>query len=390
MKKKIFCIIDFGQTHLKFILVTESFRVARILREKNNFIISEKSIYLYDVDKILLHISRKILKIRKRFNIKYISFIGHGSCCFYMKNNKKLKSGYHFSSADNNKKINDKYKKKIIKLKHTYTENYQNFHNLGKNYFYLLNTFQNFKFMTLTSFFAYVFSGKNISDQSYLACHSYLWNFKKNSFSKLILKNKNFTLPNIKKSGSLIGKFKVNKTLFNKTKILYKKLFNKCSIYTGAHDTSAAFYFHRQFFFEKNAIFLSTGTSVVIGKFISNLNNKTKEYNANLLRSPDEKGFFYSKSLNGTEFLKNIKKKNSKNFVINFINEIKLSKLHEILLIVDGPLCKDTQTMNILKKNPKLNKIYLSKNQNAPSLGIARLIFNKNKLIKNDFYSQIK
>ena len=46
--------------------------------------------------------------------------------------------------------------------------------------------------------------------------------------------------------------------------------------------------------------------------------------------------------------------------------------------------------MNILKKNPKLNKIYLSKNQNAPSLGIARLIFNKNKLIKNDFYSQIK
>ena len=63
MKEKIFCIVDFGQTHLKFILVTESFRVARILREKNNFKISEKSIYLYDVDKILLHTMKESLDL---------------------------------------------------------------------------------------------------------------------------------------------------------------------------------------------------------------------------------------------------------------------------------------------------------------------------------------
>ena len=46
MKKKIVCIIDFGQSHLKFLLVTETFIVARTMIFKNNFKISKKKDFL--------------------------------------------------------------------------------------------------------------------------------------------------------------------------------------------------------------------------------------------------------------------------------------------------------------------------------------------------------
>ena len=42
-EKKIVCIIDFGQSHLKFLLVTETFIVARTMIFKNNFKISKKN-----------------------------------------------------------------------------------------------------------------------------------------------------------------------------------------------------------------------------------------------------------------------------------------------------------------------------------------------------------
>ena len=40
MKKNITCVIDFGQSHLKFNLITQNFRVTRTLIYKNNFTIT--------------------------------------------------------------------------------------------------------------------------------------------------------------------------------------------------------------------------------------------------------------------------------------------------------------------------------------------------------------
>ena len=52
MKKKVICIIDFGQSHLKFILLTGKLLVARTLIIKNNFKIFIKNSSFYDSDKI--------------------------------------------------------------------------------------------------------------------------------------------------------------------------------------------------------------------------------------------------------------------------------------------------------------------------------------------------
>ena len=62
----------------------------------------------------------------------------------------------------------------------------------------------NFNFFTLTSFLANYFTGQNISDPSYISCHSYLWNFKLNNYSKLTNSKNKIYLPKIKKGGELI------------------------------------------------------------------------------------------------------------------------------------------------------------------------------------------
>ena len=45
MKKKVSCIIDFGQSHLKFILLTGKFKVARTIMCKNNFKFLKKNFF---------------------------------------------------------------------------------------------------------------------------------------------------------------------------------------------------------------------------------------------------------------------------------------------------------------------------------------------------------
>ena len=52
MKKKIICIIDFGQSHLKFNLITQNYRVTRTLIYKNSFKISYNNSCFYNFSKI--------------------------------------------------------------------------------------------------------------------------------------------------------------------------------------------------------------------------------------------------------------------------------------------------------------------------------------------------
>ena len=91
MKKKIVCIIDFGQSHLKFLLVTETFIVARTMIFKNNFKISKKNRFFYNVDKIINKVKKTIKSISLKYQIKSISFVAHGSACFYKEKIKTLK-----------------------------------------------------------------------------------------------------------------------------------------------------------------------------------------------------------------------------------------------------------------------------------------------------------
>ena len=154
--------------------------------------------------------------------------------------------------------------------------------------------------MTLTSFIGWLFSKRNIADPSYISCHTYLWNFKEKKFSSLV-KNINGlkTMPKIKKSGKFIGKVNNNFVKINKN----------CKIYNGMHDTSAAFYFHRLFFNNKNSIFLSTGTTFVFGQFLNNLKKIKEKSNFYFLNPINFKGVVLSRRFYGGLIYKKLKYK---------------------------------------------------------------------------------
>ena len=135
MKNKVSCVIDFGQSYLKFNLITGKYEVARTLIKKNNFKIFRNRFSFYDGLKIEKIIKSYIIKISKTYNITSIVPISHGSACFFLNKDNEIKNGFHFSSIYNNKKILKSYNKSLPKFNETFTPNYKNFHNLGKNIF---------------------------------------------------------------------------------------------------------------------------------------------------------------------------------------------------------------------------------------------------------------
>ena len=182
MKEKVSCVIDFGQSHLKFNLITGKYILARTLIKKNNFKISVNNSFFYNSIKIEKIIKSSIIELSKTYNITSVAPIAHGSGCFFIDNKGKIKNGFHFSSNMTDKAIIKSYYKSIPRFNETFTPHYKQFHNLGKNIFFTCIKKEELELMTIPSFISWLFTKKNIIDPSYISCHSHLWDFKKKKF----------------------------------------------------------------------------------------------------------------------------------------------------------------------------------------------------------------
>ena len=374
---------------MKFNLITQNFRVTRTLIYKNNFTITYNNCFFYDYLKIKKKIKLHINQISKVYNIIGITCVGHGSACFYIDKNNVIHNGFHFSSKIKKQPL-ALFHKHSPKFSETFTPNYKQLHNLGKNFFLLIINNPNIQFMTLTSFIGWLFSNKNITDPSYISCHSYLWNFKKKEFSSLVNKViKLKTMPKVYKSGKFIGK--INNNLF--------KINKNCKIYNGMHDTSAAFSFHRLFFDNKKTIFLSTGTTFVFGKFYKKLKKITEKSKFYYLNSPNFKEVVLSRRFHGGLLYKKLINKKDTKSINNLLAVYTIKELKHYLkdatekqinLVIDGPFSQNKDFLNSLKRLKKNMRIYCAKNKNTPSLGVAYLS-NKKKinLRIDDYYNKI-
>ena len=387
MRENVSCVIDFGQSHLKFNLITGKYVVARTLIKKNTFKILKNNSYFYDSLKIERAIKSSIIMLSKTYNITSIVPIAHGSGCFFKDNNNIIKNGFHFSSRFGNKKLIRLYNESIPKFDETFTPTYRQFHNLGKNIFLTCQINKNLELMTIPSFISWLFTKKNIIDPSYISCHSHLWNFKKKNFSKLF-KNISVNIPKIKNSGYFVDKLDDESFLKNK----------KCKIYNGMHDTSAAFHFHKNFFNDQKSIFLSTGTTFVFGKFLKTIKSIKKNSNFYYLLPTNQKGVILSRRFHGGLIFNDLKKKKIKlfnqilaNYTINELNTYaKYNNNLDINLIVDGPFTKNKDFLFSLKKYKKNITIYYANNKNTPSLGMTHLCDKKKtKLLLTDYYVKI-
>jgi len=380
MKKKVSCIIDFGQSHLKFILITGKFTVARTLVCKNNFKIYKNNSFFYDTLKIEKIIKFKINYLYKNFKIISIAVISHGSGCFFKNKKNKILSGFHFSSNFKNTKLISEYNKLLPNFNETFTPKYKDFHNLSKNLFMISKKNKNLELMTIPSYITWLFSEKNIIDPSYLSCHTFLWNFKIKKISNF-LKNTSIKIPKIKKSGSHI--IKTN---------------NNLKVYNGMHDTSAAFYFHKNFFDEQNTIYLSTGTTFIFGKYLKKIHNIDEKSKFYYLSAADFKGVILSRRFQGGLIYNKFKKKNKK-FIDNYLALRTIKELdtfkkfipnHNMKLVIDGHFAKNKDFVLKIKKYKKEIVIYCAKNKNIPSLGMAYLSAEKKiNLLLKDYYDVI-
>lgn len=375
MKKKASCIIDFGQSHLKFVLITGKFRVARTIVCKNNFKFIKKNYHYYDNLKIEKIIKSKINILSKNFKITSLAAISHGSGCFFKNRENNITSGFHFSSNFTSKKLISKYNKLLPSFNETYTPRYKNFHNLSKNLFLINNLNHKLEFMTIPSYIAWIFAKKNIVDPSYLSCHSFLWDFKKKRKSNF-LKEISIKIPKIKNSGSLIH---CNK---------------KMKIYNGMHDTSAAFSFHKNFFNDANSIFLSTGTTFIFGKYLNKIQNIDEKSKFYYLLTTNFKGVFLSRRFQGG-LIYDRNRKTNKLIIYDYLalKTIKELKIYnkftpnkKIKLIIDGYFAQKKKFILKIKEYNKNISVYCAKNKYTPNLGMASLFTNKKNLLIKNFY----
>lgn len=412
-------VIDIGQTFIKFVVINQRYKVIKHIVYKNKLLIRQK-ILNYNLIKLKKILINNIKKIIRFYKINKIIPITHGSASFYIDKNDQYFSGPHFLQSTT-KKFDRLFHKKLTKIDLTHTPKYEKFHNLGKSFFYLIKKKKENKLkkiLTFPSLINLILTDKIFLDRSYLACHSFVWNFKKKNYSKYFNDLKSF-FPPIIKSGKKIGY--LNKNFSSKKKI---------SVYNGFHDTSGSYLAVGKEKKFKNSLIVSTGTYFIISKkvkfkskikkgFYYNYGADNKLYlckrlSSGLIYEKYNPKMFYlynkkylmkasryfdrAKNIKITRLKKINKKSQINDFLslnyytaINLVNEIiKFNNKKINSVIIDGIFIKNRIFTFFLSKILKKN-FFLIDNVFLNSLGASSLLI-KNKLklkyeILNDTYS---
>ncbi len=104
-------------------------------------------------------------------------------------------------------------------------------------------------------FWSWKFSGRKVSEVSYLGCHSHLWAPLENDFSSLVDgQSWRSKMPRFVRAGQELGSFKVVLSSGDAADVV---------VHNGVHDSNSALYFYRSIGFT-NFTLVSTGTWVII------------------------------------------------------------------------------------------------------------------------------
>lgn len=376
LKEKI-CIIDFGQSFIKFLIFDKNLKILFIKKYKNFFFYKKKKYKYYDVVSIQQFFLKTINKLEVKYKFQSISCISHGSTFFYLDKKQKIKSSYLYNSTNKSKYLDKQFNKIKPNFKICFTHLYKNFHNLGKGLFYFRNKISNF--FTLPSFINWIFCNKNILDYTYFGCHTFLWNFKKKKvnffFKNKFTKEKN----NIKKPGILISRSSHNLQSKN------------IKIYNGMHDTSSSFNFHNKFF--KNTLMISSGTTYVFGymKNFNFLKQITKKFY--LLLPINLNKIIIARNFSIKSFLSNKNNYNQKklfNKILYEINHFIKMNLSIKAIVIDGPIVKEVNFLKKLKEKYTNIQIFIFTKEYAPALGIASTSLKMRIDNFKYFYKEIK
>lgn len=101
-------------------------------------------------------------------------------------------------------------------------------------------------------FFSWIFSGRKVSEVSYLGCHSHLWAPLKKDFSSLVdQKDWRGKMPDLARAGAALGIYRPDGSS------------REVVVHNGVHDSNSALYYYRSLGFDDFTL-VSTGTWVII------------------------------------------------------------------------------------------------------------------------------
>jgi len=415
-KDKLNVVLDIGKTNVKLIFLKND-KVVKEYKTKQKNEKFKNSIKTLKSRKIIDWLIKKLKKESRKNTLENFVCTTHGcSLAFIDFNDKEIIActDYEYNF--------DKYKKEFLKVQPRFSTSFtpllEGGLNTGLQIFYLCKRFPKVlnKTKYILSYPQYVAwkLSKNYSTEiTYLGCHSFLWNFKKNQYSNLLKKlsvEKKF--PPIKKAWDSIGHFTLNN--------------NKINILNGVHDSNASYlYFLKSNL--KNFTLVSTGTWYIILNQQTNIRKLKPNYDMLCGIDVFGKSVPTMRFMGGREyeFLCNklkISKKNFKiskiaiqdnlilpsfasggpfkinssnleallslnnderysliciyiSFVLNFVLEQMNSKN---TLILDGPLTKNNYIMNILASIRNNQKTFKNKKEIGTGLG-ASVLFNMKK-----------
>jgi len=258
-------VIDLGKTNIKFVVINNN-KIKYSISIKSPKSINKKLLFL-DIKQLWKKILNQLKVISKSFNIDQITTITHGATFAVIKNNKLI-----YPILDYETKIPLNIEKEYNSIRDDYKISYSpklpNGLNVGKQIYFYVKKYnlhkKNIKIIFFPQFFSLLFSGKTVNEQTYLGCHTDLWDPINNKYSKLVkyCKWEKFFYK-IKPIGYNLGKIRQNL-------IKLLKINPNCSVLNGGHDSSIAY---AAFISKKNTtpILINSGTWTII---MSKLNNR--------------------------------------------------------------------------------------------------------------------
>ena len=294
-------VIDLGKTNIKFVIINNR-KIKFSTSFKTPKSIKKKQLYL-DIKLLWKSILYQLKYISQIFNVHQITTVTHGATFVVIKNDKLFYPILDYESeipANIEKEYNDIREN----FNNCYSPQLPNGLNVGKQiYFYCkkykLHNQKNIKIIFFPQFFALLFSGKAVSEKTYLGCHTDLWNPIKNDYSEIV---KNYKWEKffckIEPIGCNLGSIRNNLSKLT-------RLNPNCSTLNGGHDSSI----DMLHFYQKNTspILINSGTwTIIMSRFTSEkvIDNSLDIYiGTNVLDKP----LMVSRFMGGREY-KTIKK----------------------------------------------------------------------------------
>lgn len=412
-KIKLNVVLDIGKTNVKLIFLKGE-KIIKEYKTKQKNSKFKNTIKVLSAEHIINWLIQNLRKESNKYILENFVCTAHaGGLAFIGFDNKEILACTDYEYGFD--KFKKDFKKIVPKFTYSLTPLLEGGLNTGQQLFYISKKYPSILkktkyILSYPQYIAWKLSKNYATEISYLGCHSYLWNFKKNEYSSLVktlnLQNK---FPPIKNAWDKIGGLSINNSEIN--------------ILNGVHDSNASYlYFLKSKL--KNFTLVSTGTwyitlnqqtsitklkpnyDMLCGKnifgksvptmrfmggreydiLIKKLKISSKNYKISkidlqknlILPSYASGGPFKIKNHNLKKILSlpNEKKYALICIYISFVLNFVLDKMNsQNNLILDGPITKNKIIMNIIASLRYKQKTYKNNKEIGTGLG-ASMLFN--------------